>query len=126
MEELNRKSGVEFDELVQNLEQGLDVSKLLDLDTHYSHNYPDRPSARAPNPPMIAGPSPLRAEQSRLETEQGKPVQDTERAGSRIKYIVKSSTSQTGGKNKRKNKTKKRKNKRKRRTKKKNLFFYFK
>ena len=91
---------------------------------------------------MIAGPSTLKAQESRLESERGKRIQDTSRAGGQLpskarqiytlsaspsQYPTQSPRSQLGGKKKRKKVTKKkRKNKRKRSANKNNLFFFFK
>ena len=177
MLEHNMSLGARYDDLLESIERddNFDIDKLFDLNStdstrpqpaktpglrlrlptsksssskqRYSLNYPDTPSAR---PPMKAGPSSSRAEQSRLEAERGE-IQDTPRAvrplpsrarqtftlrapsssstplsASPSQSPIQSPISQSGGKKKRKNKTKKRKNKRKRRTNKKNLFFYFK
>lgn len=162
MEEHNMIFGATYDNLIQSIEgeDNFNIDKLFDIDfarTQLANTSGLRPSftrklslvlkkskekSHSNKPPMIAGPSTLKAQESRLESERGKRIQDTSRAGGQLpskarqiytlsaspsQYPTQSPRTQLGGKKKRKKVTKKkRKNKRKRRTNKNNLFFFFK
>ena len=89
MSEYNTNTGVLSDKLIKSInEDNFDVNNLLDLDSN-SLYYPDTSSA---TPPMIAGPSSFKAQESRLGL-----IQDTLRDNHPIKsrqtFIVKPSSS---------------------------------